>query len=130
MKTQNCMCTSGKLFAQCCQPLLERTKLAKTPQQLMRSRFSAFALGGYGSYLIDTWLPSSAVGLDVVELSQRSLNWLRLEIVSKSQKGDQGIVEFKAFFLDQQGDERLHHEISLFRRHSGQWLYVSGDIVN
>lgn len=130
VKPHPCICTSGKAFDQCCQPLLDRTTFAKTPHQLMRSRFSAFALGGHGSYLIDTWLPSSSMGLDVAELSQRSLNWQRLDIVAKSQQGDTGVVEFKAYFLDHDGDEQLHHEISQFCRHSGRWVYVSGDIVN
>ena len=96
----------------------------------MRSRFSAFALGGYGAYLIDTWSPSSSIDLDVVELSQRSLNWQRLDIVAKSQKGDTGVVEFKAYFLDHDGDQQLHHEISQFRRYSGRWVYVNGDVLD
>ena len=95
----------------------------------MRSRYSAFTLGGYGDYLLDTWLPSTATGLSAYELSQPSVNWQRLELLEKSQRGDSGMVEFKAYFLDQAEQIQVHHEISRFLRVSGRWLYVDGEIV-
>ena len=95
----------------------------------MRSRFSAFALGGHGDYLLETWLPSSASDLTAFELSQTSLAWQSLEVVEKSQKGDTGVVEFKAYFLDEANTMQVHHEISQFIRTSGRWLYVEGKIV-
>ena len=130
MEPRYCVCTSGKPFERCCQPLLDKTKFAKTPQQLMRSRFSAFALGGYGDYLLETWLPSSAIDLCAGELSQTSLNWQSLELVEKSQKGDGAVVQFKAYFLDQNGVLNIHHEISRFIRASGRWFYVDGEIIS
>jgi SEC-C motif-containing protein len=54
MNSQVCVCDSQKPYAHCCQPFLSGCKQTKTPVQLMRSRFSAFALGGYGSYLLRT----------------------------------------------------------------------------
>jgi len=94
----------------------------------MRSRFSAFALGGYGEYLFATWSPSQLGGLTSAELSLKTVEWLRLEIVSKSQKGDVGYVEFKASFLDANGETSVHHELSEFERVKGRWLYLSGEI--
>jgi len=129
MRTDTCVCTSGKAFKLCCKPLLDRVKTARTPQQLMRSRFSAFALGGYGDYLIETWLPSMAVGLNAAELSQRSVNWQHLEIIAKSQSGEDAVVEFRAYFFDQNGTQQVHHEVSQFHRQSGRWFYVDG-VVN
>jgi SEC-C motif-containing protein len=95
----------------------------------MRSRFSAFSIGGHGNYLLDTWLPSFTSNLSESELSKRSLNWRNLEIVKKSQKGDKGVVEFRAYYLNHAGEEHVHHEISRFIRESGQWLYVDGDVL-
>lgn len=123
-----CVCQSGKLFSRCCQPLLEGKLHAKTPIKLMRSRYSAFALGGFGTYLKDTWLPSVAQTFDVAELSQRTIDWQGLEIVSNSQKGDSGIVEFKAYFLVEGGQEQVHHELSRFQRVNGKWFYVDGKV--
>jgi len=108
---------------------LSGSERPKTPVQLMRSRFSAFALGGYGKYLLNSWLPSSSTGLSEFELSQLSVNWLRLEIIDKSQNGDRGMVEFKAIFSDHQGQEKLHHEVSQFQRVSGRWYYADGRVL-
>ena len=72
---------------QCCGRFLDQGKFAKTPVQLMRSRYSAYALGGYGEYLVKTWHPKSAQGINAAELSIRSTDWQSLEIVEKTQKG-------------------------------------------
>jgi SEC-C motif-containing protein len=66
MSTNVCPCNSDKLFKSCCERLLLRKMPAKTPAQLMRSRYSAYALGGHGEYLLETSLPSAATGLDSV----------------------------------------------------------------
>ncbi len=123
-----CICQSNKAFSRCCQPLLEGKKHAPTPVKLMRSRYSAFALGGFGHYLKDTWLSSTAQVLDPAELSQRAINWQGLAIESNSQKGDYGVVEFRAYFLDEGGLKQAHHEVSRFQRIDGKWFYVDGKV--
>ena len=125
---KNCVCCSGKRSKDCCGPLLSQRKIAKTPVQLMRSRYSAYALGGLGDYLLATWLPGMTKGLTSAELSVRSVDWLRLEIVSKSQQGDQGLVEFNAFYMNDAGQEEVQHERSVFKRISGHWYYVGGEV--
>lgn len=123
----NCPCQSGKRFRQCCGLFLNQSKKAKTPVQLMRSRFTAFYLGGFGDYLLATWSPDRVQGMSAESLSERTVEWVNLEIVSKSQQGDKGIVEFKAYFKDD-GEIAMHHEISNFERVNGCWLYVDGDV--
>ena len=124
---KNCVCNNNKSFTQCCGPFLERVKIARTPQQLMRSRFSAFAIGGYGEYLLETWAPEARNGLSVFDLSLKSVDWRRLNIIDKFQTGDQASVEFKAHFMSD-GVEKTHHEISQFHRRSNRWFYVNGDV--
>lgn len=126
--TENCLCCSGKLTIHCCGPLLSQTKFAKTPVQLMRSRYSAYALGGHGDYLLATWLPTMTQGLSSAALSTRTLDWVRLEIINKSQQGDNGHVEFKAYFLNAQAQEEVQHEKSVFKRLNGRWYYVGGEV--
>jgi SEC-C motif-containing protein len=126
--TNFCVCGSGKLFEKCCSPLLSGTRWAKTPEQLMRSRYSAYVLGGYGDYLLKTWFPATAKGLTAVTLSLRTCDWVKLEILDKSQKGDQGTVEFNAWFHNDQGDKQVLHEKSVFQRINGRWLYVGGEV--
>jgi SEC-C motif-containing protein len=125
MTTKICPCNRHKLFKSCCEPLLLGKMVAKTPVQLMRSRYSAYALGGYGKYLLDTWLPSTAAGLSSAGLSVRSLDWVGLKVISKSQHGESGFVEFKAAYLDESGESVVHHEKSVFSRINGRWFYAS-----
>lgn len=96
----------------------------------MRSRFTAYALGGYGEYLLASWFPATAKGLTALELSQRNVEWLSLEVIGKSQQGDQGTVEFKATFRSNDSDGALDvmHEVSEFRRVKGRWWYVGGRV--
>ena len=123
-----CACNSQKLFDVCCGRFLSGNEKAKTPEQLMRSRYSAYALGDHGEYLVRTWFPPTARGLTAEALSQRSCEWMGLEIVAKEQKGDQGMVEFKAGFRDENGVRQIMHEKSVFQRIGGSWLYVGGEV--
>lgn len=126
---ENCVCCSGKPLPDCCGSLLSQEKIAKTPVQLMRSRYSAYALGGHGDYLLATWLPTMTKGLTSTALSVRCVDWVRLEIISKSQQGDNGYVEFNAVYLNEDGKEEVQHEKSVFRRASGRWYYVGGEVA-
>lgn len=124
----NCVCGSGKLFAKCCGRFLGGEQRARTPEQLMRSRYSAFALGDHGDYLLQTWFPATAAGLTSEALSMRSRDWIRLEVIAKSQQGDDGTVEFKAWYRREDGGVEAQHEKSVFRRAAGRWLYVGGEV--
>lgn len=119
---------SGKPFEKCCEPYLNGSAIAKTPKQLMRSRYTAYALGGYGEYLLSTWLPEMTQGLTVETLSEKTFDWVRLEVINNSQKGDEGTVEFKAYYKDENGQEKVHHEKSTFKRMNRQWYYVEGEV--
>ena len=123
-----CACNSQKLFDVCCGRFLSGSEKAKTPEQLMRSRYSAYALGNYGEYLLHTWFPPTARGLTAETLSQRSCEWMGLEVIAKEQTGDQGMVEFKAGFRDENGVHQVMHEKSVFQRIGGSWLYVGGEV--
>ncbi len=122
-----CVCGKAKPFQKCCGPFLSGEKYAKTPEQLMRSRYAAFALGGHGDYLLSTWLPTSVKGLTASELSRKTLEWERLEVIASSQHGDKGVVEFKAYFRPLQGAGGLEvmHEVSDFIRIQSRWYYVA-----
>lgn len=127
-----CICQSGKDFSKCCSRFLykqpsSKQQYAKTPEQLMRSRYSAYALGGYGQYLLDTWLPTMTQGLSAFELSLKNTDWLGLQVINKSQQGDNATVEFIARYMAKD-DEELHHELSTFKRIQGRWYYVDAEV--
>jgi SEC-C motif-containing protein len=125
---KHCICSSHKLIANCCERFLSGRELAKTPEQLMRSRYTAYALGGYGQYLLDTWLPATSAGLSAEQLSTRENQWIELTVLNKSQQGNNGMVEFEAFYIDSAGEHQCLHEKSVFTRKKGCWIYVGGEI--
>jgi SEC-C motif-containing protein len=126
--SEPCVCGSNKPFAGCCERFISGSQHAKTPEQLMRSRYTAYALGSYGDYLLATWFPATAGGLTAAALSQRNGDWVRLEVLAKQQRGDQGTVEFKAWHRDHNGEEQVLHEKSVFQRSGGRWLYIGGEV--
>ena len=125
---KHCICGSHKLIANCCERFLSGRERAKTPEQLMRSRYSAYALGGYGQYLLDTWLPATSSDLSAEQLSTRDHQWIELTVLSKSQQGDSAVVEFEALYIDSAGLRQCLHEKSVFTRKTGRWIYVGGEI--
>lgn len=128
----SCVCGHKKTFKQCCGRFLEGGEHAKTPEQLMRSRFSAYALGGFGEYLLATWFPATAAGLSANELSERNVYWHSLDVLNKSQQGDKAEVEFKAYFSNGKHDKQwqVMHECSSFVRSRGRWYYIGGNVID
>ena len=49
--------------------------------------------------------------------------------VPESQSGEQGFVEFTAWFYEENGAETVLHEKSVFHRVGGRWLYVAGEVI-
>lgn len=129
--TQPCPCGSGHNFQQCCQRALLGQTPAATAEALMRSRYTAFALGAV-DYLIDTLAPEKRLPGEAELLAEQIqlTQWLGLKILATRDGGPldtQGEVKFEARF--EAGKERgLLRENSRFRRDNGHWLYVDGDV--
>ena len=129
----NCYCCSGKKFADCCQPFISGSAKPSTAEELMRSRYSAYATGGV-EYILRSTHPSVRKFHDAeaIENWAKSSEWQRLEIVSTA-KGDvkdkQGTVEFKAYFLDANEQPHIHHESSNFTKELGKWFFVDGKVL-
>ena len=121
---QVCPCKSGKNYKQCCSVFHQQQQKPQTCEQLMRSRYSAFILQ-LGEYLFTTYHPDFRGDLTVEQLSEKSLNWKKLQIVDTESLAETGFVEFKAWYIN---DEQLscHHERSNFVKVDNQWLYCDG----
>ncbi len=126
--TEICLCDSGKPFKKCCERFLNKSAVVATPKQLMRSRYTAYALGNYGEYLMATWLPESSKGHTIDSLSEKNNEWVKLEILSSQQKADEGKIEFNAYYKVDDGSLNILHEKSIFQRIDGRWYYVEGDV--
>ena len=125
--SKQCPCTSGAPYALCCGPLLSGQTPTATAEALMRSRYTAYVERNI-SYLLRTWHPSTRPSvLDPATIP----NWCGLQIV-RTERGrkddDEGFVEFVATALVRNTLCTLR-EVSRFVREAGEWLYVSGDLL-
>lgn len=124
-----CPCLTGEPYDSCCSPLHRQKEFAKTAEQLMRSRYSAFVLG-ITDYLINTLHHSKRKPDDHQQLQStiKSTHWQGLSIISKSagdEKDNIGEVEFVAFFQEQTIQQL--HENSRFIKEDERWYYLDGD---
>lgn len=124
----SCYCGQGKAFEQCCQPILQGVRAAKTAETLMRSRYSAYVLC-LEPYLLKTWHASQCP--DSIEFDPQQ-KWLGLKIVATIDGQDtdnKGDVEFVARYK-QAGKAYRLHEKSQFVRQGETWFYTTGEILD
>lgn len=125
MSDQTCPCGSAQ-YSECCQPLHLGNDKAQTAEQLMRSRYSAFA-----KHEIDYIVKTTAIGqqraLDVKAITDwsKANQWLKLEVVQSNEKIDKNHaqVEFKAHYHDGK-QAQIHHEVSHFVQHEDTWYFL------
>jgi SEC-C motif domain protein len=96
----------------------------------MRSRYTAYSTGNI-AYVAATHAPEAQKDFDQAgsEEMARKVHWKGLKVESIEAGGvddDTGTVTFSARFV-MGGQERIHREVSRFRREDGRWLYVDGD---
>jgi len=127
MAEARCPC-GGTTYDTCCGRLHRGEAEAATATQLMRARYSAFAVHD-GAYLLRSWHPATRPRR---VLFDPQLRWIRLEILDRS-GGDlldsEGAVEFDAHH-EQGGWHNVLHERSLFTRHESRWVYVGPVAAN
>lgn len=116
-----CPC-GGSDYATCCGRFHEGA-LPGTAEQLMRSRYSAYALGLI-EYVHRTWHPRTRPALAELH-GDAATKWLGLEVRKHVATGDEAIVEFVAR-SKRGGRAQRMHEVSRFARDGGQWFYVDG----
>ena len=125
-----CSCGSHKNYSDCCGKFIEGTELPTTPEQLMRSRFSAYSLG-HIDYIQKTMRGKAAEKFDLQEalLTKAQYKWLDLKIIAAPPaKKDKGFVEFSArYFMN--GKVYTLHEKSEFQFYKNQWYYVDGILM-
>ena len=117
-----CPCGGGD-YDRCCGPLHRGERRAETAEQLMRSRYSAFARGEV-DYLLQTHDQSES--RRALRQACRQTQWLGLSILAVDGGGVddlEGTVRFEA-----RHQEGVLVETSLFQRRggalAGEWLYV------
>ncbi|MDH6114936.1 SEC-C motif-containing protein [Kitasatospora sp. MAP12-15] len=119
--TAPCPCGLPTPYEACC-GRLHQGQPAATAEQLMRSRFTAFAVRDE-AYLLRTWHPDtrpSHIDFDP------GLSWQRLEVLAATDGGPfhiEGTVVFRAHYVDD-GTPGTMQEHSRFVRVEGAWVYL------
>ena len=127
MSETSCPCGSGLDLSACCGPYFSGERAPETAEALMRSRYSAYALGQI-DYLKDTLWPKEQAGFDFTGTARWAAenHWTGLTVL-KTENGAaedrDGTVLFEAKFLAG-GKLNSHRELSRFRKKAGRWYYV------
>ncbi|MEV0643693.1 YchJ family metal-binding protein [Phytomonospora sp. NPDC050363] len=118
-----CPCGLGVPYSECCGRWHRQGQEAPTAELLMRSRFTAFAIGD-APYLRRTWHASGRPGRIDLDPGTR---FTRLEILGTTGGGlfdKEGTVHFRAHYVED-GHAGVVEEDSRFVREGGRWLYVA-----
>ena len=127
-----CRCESGKSYAECCQPCHEG-KPAASALGLMRSRYSAYALG-LVDYIVKTTHPEHPDAKRPVEVRRKEIKefcqttvFKGLQILEAKEVDSKGVVKFTVFLV-MDGKDFFYTEKSTFEKVNGQWLYLKGEL--
>ena len=119
-----CPCGSGIKYKKCCGKY-HKGLVAKTALELMKSRYTAFAIGKI-NYIIKT----STFQKDFEDLKSfnNSCEFKKLEILEFIDGNSEAFVTFKAtIFCNKQDNSFI--EKSRFIKENGKWYYQSGEIL-
>ena len=131
-----CPCGSERAYTQCCQAIILAETPANSPEQLMRSRYSAYAKK-QAEYIYLTYALSSRAEQSIDDIAQwaAQTSWLKLIIhhASDYQKDlastGTAQVEFSAFY-QHQGRIWQMRERSNFIIEENAWRYLDGDVCD
>lgn len=125
-----CPCHPAVAYADCCGPLHAGTARAATAEALMRSRYSAYALGD-AAYLRASWHASTRPATLALD-DGATARWLGLTVIRHAMTAvdaagrDTATVEFVARCKSGGAPAARLHEVSRFVREDGRWYYLDG----
>ena len=126
----SCYCGSGTPFTACCAPLIAGQTFAQTPEQLMRSRYSAYCHYEHNlqcySYILRTYHSAVRAEHSLADIAAfaKAVRFIGLKILDSAGLSAHQ-VHFVASYLVADKLELLD-EISDFALEHGQWMYCSG----
>lgn len=127
-RTGLCVCGSRRTLLKCCGPFISGDDTPRTPSELMRSRYAAYAFND-ADYIIATTDPEGPLWQDdedawresIADFSRRC-DFEGVDVMSAKVDGDEATVHFRAK-LKQGGDDASFEELSKFVLIDETWLY-------
>jgi len=128
-----CPCKSGKKYKKCCK-IFHDGVIPENALLLMRSRFSAYAIG-LSDYIISTTYkthenfknPKWKLEIDSFTSNTK---FLGLKILSVKNGKNESFISFKAILLSNNNNDISFIENSRFLKENETWFYESGKINN
>lgn len=128
---KSCPCHSGKPYSSCCEPYHLGAQLPPSALHLMRSRYSAYALG-LAQYILDTTHPQHTdqkvpqkQRLEQILAFSKSVTFKTLDILETQEGETISFVTFRVGLL-QQGKDLSFTEKSEFEKIKEKWFYLRG----
>jgi len=126
-----CPCGSNKKYKKCCK-IFHNGTLPKTALELMKSRYSAYAVGD-SKYIMNTthilntdYSEDKKIWEENIHNFIKDSNFNALEILEFEDGTPESFVTFKAS-IDINGVDSTFTEKSKFIKENEKWLYVNGD---
>ena len=119
-----CICGLDIEYDKCCGEIIKAVRVASSPEELMRSRYSAY-VNADARYLLLSSVKENQYEEDIelIEDFSSQVDWLKLDVL----KVDGDTVEFKAYYRDKEQIQVLH-EKSNFILEDGVWKYKNGEL--
>ncbi|MBT5763699.1 MAG: hypothetical protein HOI59_07535, partial [Nitrospina sp.] len=120
---KDCPCGSNFPFTDCCGPLIRGASFPDTAEDLMRSRYTAFAQKNW-EYLVLTSHPEEKKAMAKLgpALVEDGVDWKKLEITGTRagcREDSEGQVDFIAYYI-KDGTEQTMRESSRFYKVNGR----------
>uniref|UniRef100_A0A7S0RI70 YchJ-like middle NTF2-like domain-containing protein n=1 Tax=Chlamydomonas leiostraca TaxID=1034604 RepID=A0A7S0RI70_9CHLO len=139
---QPCPCGTGNNYGACCAPYHAGQKAAMTPESLLRSRYTAYALKN-AEYIADTthqdspeYQGSRPVYLQAVRATQRRAQFksLTIEKTVPGASADEVVISFRAAWADKERPaigliDRVETSTFVREPKTGVWSYMKSDVV-
>jgi len=125
----NCPCGSETPYTDCCEPVINGTRIAATAEELMRARYTAYTQ-------VEMDFIQSSVHPDFQDANDpegarewaEDSEWQGLEVIETLDGGPDdatGTVEFAANYIFRDEESR-YHEVAEFEKIDGAWYFREG----
>ena len=124
---QACPCGSSQTASNCCMPIIEGKRKPATATDLLRARYSAFALGRV-DFVLETHHSRTRheVKREEIEDWSKGSEWLGLSVHETEAGGENDEKGTIVFCAEYKADGKIvkHWEQSLFEKENGAWRFV------